>query len=126
RRLRRRSKHRYRTTGNRRALRQDDGSFDGVLELAHVAGPLVLLQSRQSVVVDAFDPAAGSLCVFLDEMLDQGRNVLAALAEWRNLDGNHVQPVEEIVLKLTLGDELAQVEGGRGDHADGEYVDALG
>src|SRR4029453_10651388 len=46
--------------------------------------------------------------------------------EWRNLDGNHVQPVEEIVLKLTLGDELAQVAVGRRDHAAGDHTTAPG
>src|SRR5258708_6379992 len=79
------------------------GALDGVFKLSHVARPVVLLQSGQPALVDPFDAAPGALRVFLDEMLDQRRNVVPAIAQRWNLDRNHVEPVEEILLEPAVG-----------------------
>ena len=79
--------------------------------------------AASDAVFHALDPLAGALRVLADEVFDEYGDVLAPLAQRRDLDRDHVEPVEEILLELALGDELPQVAVGGGDHAD---VDALG
>ena len=51
-------------------------------------------------------------------MIRQGRDVLGPFAQRRHRQGQHVQPVEQILAKPALGDGLAQAHIGRGDDAD--------
>ena len=62
----------------------------------------------------------------LDEMLDQHRDVLAPLAQRRHLDRNDVEAIEQILAKLAVGDQLAQVAVGGGNHAHVDALRALG
>jgi len=55
-------------------------------------------------------------------MLGEHRDVVAAVAQRRDEDGNHVEAVVEIRLEPLLADQLRQVAVGRRDHAD---VDTL-
>ena len=50
-------------------------------------------------------------------MLHQQRDVLAALAQRRQLHGNDVQPVEEILAERAVGDHPREVGMRRGDDA---------
>ncbi len=93
-----------RTCGDRRARRQDHRPLDRVLQLANVAGPVVLLQPGQHAVVDPVDAPAGPMRVLLNEVLDQRRNVVAPLAQRRDLDRDHVEAIEQILLELAVGD----------------------
>ena len=54
----------------------------------------------------------------LDERLHQERNVLDALAQRREVHGDHVQAVVEILAERSLLHHLRQVGVGRGDDAD--------
>ena len=51
-------------------------------------------------------------------MLDEQRNVLAAIAQRRQLDREHVQPVVEVLAQLAGPHRLGRVEVGRGDDPD--------
>ena len=53
----------------------------------------------------------------LEEVLHEQRDVLAALAQRRQLHRDHVQPVEEILAERAVGDHLREVAVGRGDDA---------
>ena len=55
---------------------------------------------------------------FLCEMPGQNRNVFAALAQGRQRERNHVQPVIKIAAELAALDHRRQRDIGRGDHAD--------
>ena len=61
----------------------------------------------------AVDTARGLLAplpeVPLDEVVHQDRDVLAPLAQRRQVDRDDVEPVEEVVAELPLGDQRAQV-----------------
>ena len=61
--------------------------------------------------------------VLLDEVVDERRDVLLALAQRRELDRDDVQPVEEVLAEASLLDGAPQVDvGGRHDpdvHLDG-------
>ena len=52
------------------------------------------------------------------EVLDQHRYVLDAFAKRRQVDRDHVQAIEQIVLESTLVHELTEVAIGRRDHAN--------
>ena len=60
-------------------------------------------------------------CELREEVPDQQRDVVGALAQRRQLDREHVQPVEEVAPEPPLGDLLLQVAVGGRDQA---HVDA--
>ena len=57
----------------------------------------------------------------LEEVVDQQRQVFAPLAQRRQVDGQDVQPVEEVFAEAAVGDHLPQIALGAGDdaHVDG-------
>src|SRR5579863_4574855 len=56
--------------------------------------------------------------ILLEEMLDQGWNILFALAQRRQRDIDNVQPVIKILAKFVFLDQLAQVSVGGRKNAD--------
>ena len=108
------------------AGREHDRALDGVLELAHVARPVGRLQRLEHAGLHAVDALAGALRVLRDEVIDEHRDVLAPLAQRRNVDRDDVQPVVEILLEPAVGDHLPQVAVGRGDHPHVDLLRALG
>ena len=80
----------------------DDGALDGVLQLADVAGPVVIHQQPERAFGDLADVLAELVGEALEEMSGEQRDVLAALAQRRDADLDDVQPVEEILAELAL------------------------
>ena len=64
-----------------------------------------------------FHPAAGVRRQLVDEVVGQERNVLLALAQRRNVERHHVEPVIKIFAKGALLQRGAQILVGGGDHA---------
>ena len=64
----------------------DDGPLDVVLQLADVAGPVVLLQGGEGPRVDVGHVAVVLLIVEIEKMGDQFGDVLAAIAERRQVN----------------------------------------
>ena len=54
----------------------------------------------------------------VEEVLDERRDVLAALAQRRHGQVDDVEPVEQVLAERALRDHVAQVAVGRGDDAD--------
>jgi hypothetical protein len=78
-------------------LAENHGVLDDVVELTHVALPG---KCQEHLHGGAFHPLEGLLelaVVQTHEMLDERRNVLAALAKRRDLHADDVQPIKEIV-----------------------------
>ena len=92
------------------------GALHGVLQFAHVARPVVVHQHLEG----AFGDLAASLAQLvrkpLHEVARQQRNVLAPLAQRRDADLDHVQPVKQVVAELAVGHRLLQIDVGGGDH----------
>ena len=88
---------------------EDDRPLDDVLQLAHVAGPRVLLQALHRLVGDAHDVLAGGRVEVADGVPAGRRDVLPAVAEGRRRDRHDVEPVVEVGAELPLPDELLQV-----------------
>src|SRR6266699_538968 len=78
-------------------LTQHDGTLDHVLELAHVARPVVGREPLQGLLLNIADDLPRLLCEAVDKVFDQDRNVLRAFAERRQADGEDVQTVEQVL-----------------------------
>ena len=97
------------------AVAQDHRPLDVVLQLADVARPVVLAQQPHRLGVDPADLAAVLLGVALQEELDQRRDVLAALAQGRQVDRDDVEPVVQVLAEPAGVDLVEQVAVGGGD-----------
>ncbi len=96
----------------------DDGGFDGVAELADVAGPG---PGAEAVVPGGLDAGDG-VAVFVlgagDEAVGEGTDVVGAVAEGGELDDDDVEAVEEVLAEGAVGDGGMEVAVGGGDEAD--------
>ena len=70
--------------------RSDDSAFDDVLKFTNITRPRMVLQRGNHVVRDVFDLLALALGEPADEVTNEKRNVLGALAQWRQPNGEHV------------------------------------
>ena len=90
---------------------------DHVLQLAHIARPAVAQQrwvgARGQPAYRALDLGAG----LLHEVAGQQQDVLAAFAQWRYLDGQHIEAVEQVLAEAALGDHFLQVAMGSAEDA---------
>src|SRR6185436_4693059 len=78
---------------------EHDRALHGVLELADVARPAILHEDADRVGRDLDRPAILGVEATA-EMLDQNRNLFATLAQRRNADLDHVEPVIEVFAEL--------------------------
>ena len=76
--------------------------------------------------LDALDALLQPRVELGDEVAAEERDVAAALAQRRERDGHHVEPVEQVLAEGAGGDLLLQVAVGRGDqaHVDADGLDA--
>ena len=93
------------------------GALDHVAQLAHVARPVIALQLLLDLGGEAADLAIVLPVELVDERLGEERDVLAPLAQRRQVDREHVEPVEEVLAQLAVGDRLGRVLVGGGHHA---------
>src|SRR5438094_267283 len=78
---------------------EDQHGLDDVLELAHVARPRVLEQRAQRRRPRHAERSAVAVVEAPDEVLDQEGHIVPPLAERRQLDGEHAEPVVEVAAK---------------------------
>src|SRR3990172_3611095 len=100
------------------ALGQGHRALDDVLQLADVAGPVVLIQRGRGARGEALHLAGELAVVLADEVLYQKGDVVAALAQGGQRDGNHVQAVVQVLPEGALLHGLLQVPVGGGDDPD--------
>ena len=92
-----------------------DRVHERVLELAHVARPGVARHHLERVRRER-ERLAGR--VLLEEVGGEQRQVIAAIAERRDLQHDDVEPVEQILAEPVLLHGRTEIDVGRGDHAD--------
>ena len=107
------------------ALGQQDGPVDGVLQLAHVAAPVVRLQQGHGVVVDGRDRHAVGVGVLAHEVLAQDLDVARPLAQRRQVHVDDVEAEIEVLAELAGADLFFQVAVRGRQHADID-LDRLG
>ena len=78
----------------------DHNALDHITQFAHITGPGILHKNVSGVICNFPGPATVARREFFEEVLDQKRNVLNPFPQWRNIKGNHVQPIEEIFAKV--------------------------
>src|SRR5258707_11465945 len=88
-----------------------------VFQLANVARPRVSLQHRYRFGGDGRSFNAEVTGVFAEKVLDQHRNVLAAFAQGRELEADHVEAVEEVFAKRPFANHRFQIAVRGGDDA---------
>ncbi len=103
---------------DRPLLGEDDGPFDDVLQLAHVASPFVVEQGPHRPVGDARDVPTHLPGVLVNEMVDQQGNVLLALAQRRKGEAHDIESIQQIFAKLAGGHHFFEVAVAGGDDAD--------
>src|SRR5437870_806059 len=106
------------TTGDDLSPREDHRALDDVLELAHVARPVVLGEPFQCFFADRRRLRRRAVTVLREEVLDERRDVLLAFAQRRHVDVDDVESVKEVVAELVLLDLLLEVLVRRAHDAD--------
>src|SRR5262249_25228817 len=88
-----------------------------VAQLADVSRPGVAHQLGQRLVGKTVDALLARHLAVAQELADQQRNVLDALAQRRDAQGNDVDAVVEVLAHPALGDGRGEVHVGRADDA---------
>src|SRR4029453_19416007 len=99
-------------------MREDDGSFDEVLELANVPRPVTARQRHHGFGrngVDALVHPSGKLA---DEILYQRCDAVLRFPRRRVYDWKHVEPVVEITAELSVGHQGLEIAIGGRDQPD--------
>src|SRR6266536_6386180 len=102
-----------------------NGALEHVFELPDIARPMIALEHRHRVRRHSSHVFAELLAELLEEMGDEERDVLAAVAQRRELDRNHVQAIEEILAEDTFLHRALEVTVGGGDEPH-VYLDVPG
>ena len=93
-----------------------------LLQLAHVARPVVADQVRAAPRARAVGTGSEwRVAVVRDEVVEQLRHVLAAVAQRGHRQVDDVEPVVEVLAEVLRRDPVGEVAVGGGDHA---HVDA--
>src|SRR5262245_21898434 len=82
---------------------------DHVRELAHVFRPVVLHEDAHGRRRELADALVVLLVVLLQEMVDEEGDRVLALAQRRERDRHHVEPVVEVLAEAPVGDRLLEV-----------------
>src|SRR5258708_1015913 len=88
--------HRQVLGGDDSTPSKDDRTLHGVLELAHIAWPVVRQEPLQRLLAHPGRGAGVGEAMLLQEVLDQQRNIVFALAQRRNVDGDDRQAVVQV------------------------------
>ena len=91
-----------------------DGPLHDVFQFAHVAGPAVPLQGLQSLGLDGVDLLGHAPGKTPQEMQRQRFDVLRPFPQRRQLDGDHVQAVIEILTEAPFANLTLQILVGGG------------
>ena len=77
-------------------LTGDHRPLDDTFQLPHVSGPVVFLEGVQGLFCHGIYLLAHFLVELGDKMFDEQRDVFLALPEWRDRDGENIEPVEQV------------------------------
>ena len=99
--------------------REDDRALDPVLELAHVARPVVCAQHREDVPAEDRRRPAIALRVHVGEVTRELLDLVPATrTERRDLDLDDANSIVEVLAELPVGHEPLEILVGRADDAN--------
>src|SRR5262245_11742753 len=96
---------------------RDRRALQHILQLAHVTGPRVALQTANGLRGQAARPQAVVAPDLVEDDPRQVGDILLPLAQRRHANGDDLEPEIEILAKTTVAYQLLQVGVGRGEHA---------
>src|ERR1700748_376786 len=76
--------------------------FNDVLEFADIARPIVCFEEVERVFINAFEHLACLMCISMEEIFEQHRNILSAFSKRRDMDRKYVQTIEEIRAECSI------------------------
>src|SRR5262245_36210648 len=94
---------------------ENDGAFDGIFQLADVAGPVILHEAFTCLNGDAFDGTAALLAESDRKIAGQERDVFGPISQWRRCYAEHVEPVIQILAECPRWNCLFEVPVRGGD-----------
>src|ERR1700679_263728 len=97
---------------------QDKDALDEITQFANIARPVVLLQRGERILGHLDMRTAILRAELLQKLLDEKRNIFLAIAQRRNEERNHIQPIEEVFTKVTASNLLLEVLVGGRDHTN--------
>src|SRR6266849_7608877 len=97
---------------------EDNGAFDNVFQLAHVAGPVVVHQELESGGRELPQRLGVLEAIALEEMGEEHRHILAAVAQRRKLQMNDVEAVEQVLTEAAFANEREEIDVRSSDDAD--------
>ena len=96
-----------------------------MVEFADIPRPSVLKQRLRGGDIEGGDLFSVALRILSQEMVGEQGNILAPLAQWRQMDFDGIQPEEQVFAEAAAGDLVAQIGVGGRDDAH-VYVLSLG
>src|SRR5436309_9974703 len=98
--------------------------LEGILEFAHIAGPVVALELLQRFIGNMVELPSHRCIQARKKMIGQKRNIVAAVAQRRKLERNDADAVKQIFAELILGDHLGQIpiRGGNDSNIDRDLL----
>ena len=96
---------------------EDEDPFEQILKLAHVARPRIAAEDFGDRRLKPLDRAAVAGVVLAQEILGQHEHIVAAFAQRRNVDGNHLKTIVEVLSETVLADLGKQDLVGGGNEA---------
>ncbi|MNZ48147.1 hypothetical protein D3C78_658850 [compost metagenome] len=91
-------------------------ALGNVAQFPHIAGPVMGHQARQGLAVQCRHVPVEAQRRLLQEVFEQLQDIFTALAQWRQLQGYHVEAVVQVAAELPTLAELVEVGLGCGDH----------
>src|SRR6266536_4297806 len=95
--------------GQYRLIRERDGLLDGVFEFTNIPRPAIGAEQLHRLVRDGRDGFAALLGVVLEKMAGQERDIFHSLPQGREMDGDHIQTVVQILAKIPFAHRFTQV-----------------
>src|SRR5580692_5561128 len=93
-------------------------ALNHILQLADVSRPIVLLHKFQCLLFNRLELLPHLLSKSANEVFDQDRNIGCSLVQRGHFDRHNIQPVKEVLAKVTFAYELIQIAMGCGQHSN--------
>jgi len=86
-----------------RAGRHEDGAFNGMIELAHIAGPLMREQGLDGLRLEAADVFAVTGAMLREKVSGKGGDLVAAFTDGGDMNFDGVETKEKIFAEASGG-----------------------
>jgi hypothetical protein len=104
-------------SGEHLRVAPDHRALDDIAQLSNVSGPPMSSEGIQAVLANTLNSFLVFPVEFLDEVLDEQRQIFEPVAQRRQLNGVNVETVVEVLAQSPLADRLLQRTIGCGEDA---------